>query len=150
MFKWIEGRQGGGYAKLPIIVSERFKFDIYILRYPPNFALSKHNDPCPDGYEHHRINIRLLGQATYHEHSSINMWGKRVGKPSNKKMLLDADRYPIGYKFVSGEINDRPTMCDYTQRILRIRPDVITHSVTNGPKWTYTLSIGWLKRKNNV
>lgn len=112
MFCWNPGRQGGGYAKFPLIVSERFKFDCYILRYPPFFALPPHKDECPDGYEHHRINIRLLGEARYFE-----------------------------------EHPDRPWWLNASiKRILRIRPDLKTHAVMNGPKWTYTLSIGWLRR----
>lgn len=56
---WIKGRQGGDYFKLKIWVSERFKFDIYILKFPQWSYVHDHKDPVPEGYVHNRLNIIL-------------------------------------------------------------------------------------------
>lgn len=59
MLKWIKGRQAGDYEKLPLIVSKRFKFDLYLLRFPDGSSVPWHRDPAIEGYRHHRINLTL-------------------------------------------------------------------------------------------
>ncbi len=61
MWKWIKGRQGGGYDKLPIFISQRWKCDFYLLRMPKGCEILRHKDPVTEGYEHHRINLNLNG-----------------------------------------------------------------------------------------
>ena len=56
--KWIEGRQGTKYFKCKLLVSERFKFDIYLLKYPTGSYIDPHTDPIENG-EHHRVNVVL-------------------------------------------------------------------------------------------
>jgi hypothetical protein len=56
---WTEGRQGSGYFKLKLFESKRFKFDIYLLKFPFASYINWHTDPSIDGYEHHRLNIVL-------------------------------------------------------------------------------------------
>ena len=55
---WIKGRQGSGYDKLPLIISKRFKFDSYILRFPIGTYIPPHKDPVTTG-RHYRLNIIL-------------------------------------------------------------------------------------------
>lgn len=57
--KWELGRQGGDYFKFKVLESKRFKFDVYILKFPAWSYVHDHKDPCPKGYEHHRINFIL-------------------------------------------------------------------------------------------
>ncbi|NHK28621.1 2OG-Fe(II) oxygenase [Parvularcula flava] len=57
---WRRGRQEGGYEKImlfgcPWIV----KFDVYLIRYLTGDHIPPHNDPAPDGWEHHRFNMVL-------------------------------------------------------------------------------------------
>ena len=59
--KWQPGRQGTGYFKLPIIVSKRLGFDVYVLKYPPDSWIDYHTDPVP-GKKHYRLNV-ILKQA---------------------------------------------------------------------------------------
>jgi hypothetical protein len=61
-FKWKEGRQGTGYKVLTLINSERFEFDLHVLKYETGTSIPKHKDPAKPGYEHHRLNI-VLKQA---------------------------------------------------------------------------------------
>jgi hypothetical protein len=61
---WKSGRQGGGYGKIKIFVSRRYLFDMYFLRIPKGTDIKPHRDPVPTG-EHHRINIRLWGDAIH-------------------------------------------------------------------------------------
>ena len=57
---WTQGRQKTGYLKKCIINSKRFKFDIYLLKYPEGSEIPKHIDsPILSSYEHHRVNIIL-------------------------------------------------------------------------------------------
>lgn len=56
---WQDGRQGGGYSKLTIWQSKRFKFDVYLLKLPLGSKVQWHTDPAPYGFEHHRINVEL-------------------------------------------------------------------------------------------
>lgn len=57
--RWVGGRQGGSYMKFLIFQSERFKFDMYLLKYPKGSYIKEHKDPVKKGYEHHRVNIVL-------------------------------------------------------------------------------------------
>lgn len=59
MIKWEAGRQGTGYLKFKICESKLFKFEVYILKYPTGSSIDFHKDPCPVGYEHHRLNLVL-------------------------------------------------------------------------------------------
>lgn len=59
MSRWIKGRQGSGYFKLPLIVSERLKFDAYILKYPDTSFVSPHIDAVVEG-RHFRANLILV------------------------------------------------------------------------------------------
>lgn len=71
LWRWEYGRQGGGYSKFTLAYSKRLKFDAYILRLPADVEVPAHNDPSPEGYEHHRVNITLRsaseGGVTYME-----------------------------------------------------------------------------------
>ena len=59
LWRWEKGRQGTGYSKFTLAYSRRFKFDAYILRLPAGTDVPAHNDPSPDGFEHHRVNVTL-------------------------------------------------------------------------------------------
>ena len=57
--KWQEGRQGGGYLKLPIVMT-RFPipWDLHVLKIPKGSVIKEHTDPVP-GYNMYRINVIL-------------------------------------------------------------------------------------------
>lgn len=61
-FVWEPGRQGTGYEKLKLVnrwkYFSRFKWDLYLLRYPVGSGIPKHRDPVPD-HKHYRLNIYL-------------------------------------------------------------------------------------------
>jgi hypothetical protein len=62
IFKWSNGRQGGGYAKMPLIPSwlgNLFMFDFWILRIPSGTCIQKHTDPLSLSLNHHRLNFTL-------------------------------------------------------------------------------------------
>jgi len=61
-FKWIEGRQGSGYFKMPLWISEFFKCDLYLLKIPEGVSVPTHKDPVKPGYNHHRINFVFEGR----------------------------------------------------------------------------------------
>lgn len=63
MSKWQEGRQGSGYFKLPLIISERFNFDSYILKYPAKSYIDTHKDVVA-GFRHYRVNFTFWGDYT--------------------------------------------------------------------------------------
>lgn len=58
--KWLEGRQGTGYFKLPLLISEKFKFDSYILKYPKGSYIPVHTDKVA-GFKHYRFNFTFWG-----------------------------------------------------------------------------------------
>lgn len=58
-FNWVGGRQNGTYMKFVMLYSEKFKFDMYLLKFPTGAYLDNHRDKAPEGYEHHRLNIVL-------------------------------------------------------------------------------------------
>lgn len=57
--KWVGGRQGGRYFKFLIMTSGRFKFDMYLMKYPTGSFIDYHKDGAPEGLKHHRINFVL-------------------------------------------------------------------------------------------
>lgn len=65
-FNWEPGRQGTGYEKLKLFnrwkFFSRFKWDLYLLRYPVGSAIPRHRDPVPD-HRHYRLNIYLWNAA---------------------------------------------------------------------------------------
>lgn len=69
---WQKGRQGTGYEKLPLLVSKRFGFDVYLLRYRPGAYIPWHLDPVP-GKRHYRLNLVLkkakLGGDCYYQNA---------------------------------------------------------------------------------
>ncbi len=66
LFKWQKGRQGNygrEYYKMCLVSFKRF--DIWLLKYPPNTGLVEHTDPVEEGYNHHRMNFILKGYAAF-------------------------------------------------------------------------------------
>lgn len=61
ILKWISGRQGSGYDKFPMLISESLKCDFYLLRFPKGVEVPKHKDPVKPGFKHHRINLTIWG-----------------------------------------------------------------------------------------
>ncbi len=59
--EWQSGRQGSGYDKLSLFVSQRFKCDFYLLRFPTGTGVPSHTDPVQKGYNHYRINFVYRG-----------------------------------------------------------------------------------------
>ena len=64
MFRWEEGRQSKNstnkYFKMKIFISNLFKCDCYLIKYPKGSYILEHKDPSPlEGYGHKRINIIL-------------------------------------------------------------------------------------------
>lgn len=59
IFNWEAGRQGGGYEKMKLFESRRFKFDLYLLRYREGSEVKPHTDPAKNGYKHFRLNLIL-------------------------------------------------------------------------------------------
>ena len=57
--KWIEGRQGSGYEKMKIFISDLLKCDMYLLRFKEGSYIDTHTDPVKEGWNHYRINIVL-------------------------------------------------------------------------------------------
>ena len=67
---WDDGRQLSGYSKMLLAISERFKFDVYLIRIPDGCGVPKHRDPAKEGFDHHRVNIAInkpsLGTGNMH------------------------------------------------------------------------------------
>lgn len=61
-FKWIEGRQGSGYFKMPLFVSQLLKCDMYLIKIPEGVSVPTHKDPALPGYKHYRINFTYEGR----------------------------------------------------------------------------------------
>lgn len=60
-FKWGIGRQKSGYSKMPLWISEYFRCDLYLLKFPQGIGVPTHKDPVKEGYNHHRINFTYAG-----------------------------------------------------------------------------------------
>lgn len=59
-FKWIEGRQGSGYSKLPLLTGMfPLPFDFYLLKFPEGTEIPEHTDKVDVGFRHYRFNIIL-------------------------------------------------------------------------------------------
>lgn len=117
MFRWQYGRQGTGYSKLLFFSSERFKFDVYLLKYPEGSSTSWHRDKVKEG-KHHRLNLVV-----------------RKAEGGRFLVQLPTDyAEDAGMVFLSGRLN-------------YFRPDVLSHKVTKIIKGTrYVLSIGWVTK----
>lgn len=116
LWHWESGRQGGGYRKLTLISSKRFRFDCHIIVLPSGSKVRPHKDPSPEGFEHHRINITLRRPR----------WGGRTfiaQKGYNKNLIHEARR---AYKF-------RPDLQLHS-----------VDECVSGSLWL--LSFGWLKK----
>lgn len=60
VMKWQEGRQGGGYSKLPLIRVGLWGrwFDCLLLKFPTGCFIIQHKDVVPN-YRHFRLNITI-------------------------------------------------------------------------------------------
>lgn len=59
MFKWQQGRQGTGYAKMLLARCRKpVPFDLWLLRYREGSYIDWHHDPV-EGKMHYRINVVL-------------------------------------------------------------------------------------------
>src|SRR5690349_11119445 len=66
LFRWSEGRNenmGNSYYKMPLVNCKRF--DVWLIKYPKNTGLVEHTDPVPKGFNHHRLNFILKGEAAF-------------------------------------------------------------------------------------
>jgi hypothetical protein len=59
LWRWADGRQGGGYRKLPLLRSRLLRLDAYLLRFPEGSQARWHTDPSPVGWRHWRANLTL-------------------------------------------------------------------------------------------
>lgn len=59
MWKWEEGRQGGGYRKFSMVMTKfPIPWDLHLLHMPKGSCIKEHTDPFP-GYKMYRVNIVL-------------------------------------------------------------------------------------------
>lgn len=114
--KWTDGRQGSGYRKMLLMMSKLFRFDVYLIHFPPNSYIHWHVDPVTEGFEHHRLNIVLKKSKN----------GGQF-KTQNNKLIFN-----------------------WKSRIIKFRPDVVSHAVSPVTTSRWVLSIGWLRRKDGV
>lgn len=57
MFRWVKGRQGSGYDKMPLCQGMwPLPFDMYLIRYPEGSEIAPHTDPVYVG-RHYRLNV---------------------------------------------------------------------------------------------
>ena len=96
-FKWVEGRQGSGYDKMPLFISRWLKCDFYLLKFPKGVSVPTHTDPVEKHYTHHRINLTLNGP--YYVGSRMYVLGpcKRFWR----FVYLRPDKYEHGLSAVS-------------------------------------------------
>jgi len=114
--KWEKGRQNSGYEKIKLLESQRFKFDVYLLRYRKGASIPPHYDPAPFGFAHHRLNIVL----------------KRAKDGGNFFTLSHGIHRP--HKFMNNRIIFfRPDITSH-----------MVSKVKRGAR--YVLSIGWLRK----
>ena len=126
LWRWGKGRQEGGYDKFPIWVSERFRFDAYLLRFPQGSEVKRHLDPAPDGYAHHRVNFILRRPRA----------GGKIGVDIAPAQRDEGKEWRWG---ISEIVQDR---------IFHFRPDQYLHymtPITEGGM--LMLSVGWLRKK---
>lgn len=124
MFKWEEGRQGGGYYKMKLMeISWPIKADMYILKFPEGSKVSPHTDPSP-----------LHGRVFKHFRLSIIL--KKAKSGGEFMVFKGVSSKDIGvYRDVG--------------RVSIIRPDVTLHKMNKIEKGcSYWLSIGWLKEED--
>lgn len=67
-----KGRQAAVYWKFKLMVSSKFKFDVYLIKIPKGVTIPPHQDPAPSGFIHRRINLLLnrkprYGGVLYHQ-----------------------------------------------------------------------------------
>lgn len=73
--RWVEGRQGTGYQKLPLL---RLGFaDAYLLRFPEGSHVPEHTDVVP-GSRHWRLNVVLRRAGSGGEFVCARAW--RLGR----------------------------------------------------------------------
>lgn len=93
--KWKEGRQGSGYRKLDLFISQFFLCDLYIIKIPLGVGVPAHTDPGIEGYEHHRVNITVRGftdQKMMVEGKVHRWWRFEYFRPDLYKHSLDTLR----------------------------------------------------------
>lgn len=56
IWRWSKGRQGSGYDVLPLVLSQRLRLDVYLIRLAEGVDVPPHTDPAAEGMEHHRVN----------------------------------------------------------------------------------------------
>ena len=59
LWRWKAGRQASGYDVLTVAISQRMRFDSYLIRYRTGAGIPPHRDPAPAGCRHYRLNIVL-------------------------------------------------------------------------------------------
>jgi len=109
-----------GYRKMLLATSKLFKFDCFLIKVPDGCAIPEHVDPAIDGFEHHRLNIAI------------------VSSPASSKMHVDG-----------------PAKIFWRGKAILFRPDLYRHRVEphpifSGEQALYLLSIGWLKKKQEL
>jgi hypothetical protein len=91
-FKWENGRQDSGYAKMLIATSKfPIPWDFYILKYPIGSEIKEHVDPVSDR-NHYRLNIIIKkpekGGIFFAEKSIINKSRIKFFRPDLYKHSL--------------------------------------------------------------
>lgn len=115
--RWEDGRQEGRYSKLLLAISQRLKFDCYLLKIQDGSAIPAHTDPAIPGYEHHRVNIFLNRFGKYNRNLRIH--GPYRSWLNERIVLFRPDKYE-----------------HYMRHVDQVWSE----------KSTYVLSIGWLKK----
>ncbi len=59
LWRWKAGRQASGYETLALAISQRFRFDCYLIRYRQGAGIPPHRDSAPAGTRHYRLNLIL-------------------------------------------------------------------------------------------
>jgi hypothetical protein len=59
LWRWKSGRQASGYDTFALAVSQRLRFDSYLIRYREGAGIPPHRDPAPEGKRHYRLNVIL-------------------------------------------------------------------------------------------
>jgi hypothetical protein len=101
--KWEKGRLGTGYEKLCLFKSEKFKFDIYFLKFPKNSVVDLHFDKVKN-YKHYRLNITLfkakLG-GIYNGNSIFKLGRINLFRPDEMEhsisKVIEGNRYVLSF-----------------------------------------------------